>query len=120
MAVWIMDQQTETRRPSALEPEAWALLGFIRRHTHGGPPAPAPTSPAFAEAYATLITHHVIERSANREIWVISDEGERLLVEYYVQLEKYGFRRSWTPDRRLTPVEALRLDVPESRALHHR
>ena len=53
-------------------------------------------------------------------MWVISEEGERLLVQYYVQLEKYGFGQSRAPDRRLTPIEALRLDIPESRTLHHR
>ena len=96
------------------------MLGFIRRHTHGGPPAPLTTSLTFAESYATLITRRLIERSANREMWVISEEGERLLVQYYVQLEKYGFGQSSAPDRRLTPIEALRLDIPESRTLHHR
>ena len=85
LALLIVDRRTPTRLPSALEPEAWALLGFIRRHTHGGPPAPLTTSLTFAESYATLITHRLIERSANRGIWVISEGGERLLVEYYLE-----------------------------------
>ena len=71
----------QTQPPNDLGPEAWALLGFICRHTRGG--APAPPVSTFAEAYATLISQHLIERSDYREIWVISDNGERLLREHY-------------------------------------
>ena len=61
-----------------LDPEAWALLGFIHRYTHGGPPAPGETSTSFGNAYATLISHRLIEHAGDRG-WVITDDGDRAL-----------------------------------------
>ena len=61
-----------------LDPEAWALLGFIHRYTHGGPPAPGANSTSFADAYATLISHRLIEHVGDRG-WVITDDGDRAL-----------------------------------------
>ena len=66
-----------------INPEALALLGLIRRHTHGGPVAPPTDSQTFASAYGELISSGLIVRSPDRRIWVISDEGERLLRERY-------------------------------------
>ena len=66
-----------------INPEALALLGLIRRHTHGGPKAPATDSPSFTAAYNVLISSGLIERSPDRKIWVISDAGERLLRDRY-------------------------------------
>ncbi len=66
-----------------LSPEAWALLGFILRHTHGGPPAPDQTSAAFADAYAMLIAEGLIEHNSVRNMWVITDDGDRLLRARY-------------------------------------
>jgi hypothetical protein len=66
-----------------LDPEALALLGLVRRHTHGGPEAPATDSASFAAAYDVLISADLIQHSADRKIWVITDAGERLLRERY-------------------------------------
>ena len=72
-----------------IDPEALALLGLIRRHTHGGPTAPAKDSPSFASAYNVLISSGLIERSPDRKIWVISDAGERLLRDRYNEQEPW-------------------------------
>ena len=66
-----------------LHPEALALLGFVRRHIHGGPVAPATNSASFSAAYDALISSGLIERSAGRAMWVITDSGERTLRERY-------------------------------------
>ena len=67
-----------------LDPEAWALLGLIRRYTHGGPLAPGATSPSFGDAYATLISHRLIEHAGERG-WVITDDGDRALRLRYTE-----------------------------------
>jgi hypothetical protein len=68
---------------SELGPEEWALLGFIHRHTHGGPQPPDPQSAAFAGCYAKLLSLRLIERSHRRATWVITDEGDRALLARY-------------------------------------
>ena len=60
-----------------LDPEAWALLGFIHRYTHGGPPAPS-SSTSFGDAYATLASNRLIEHAGERG-WDITDGGESAL-----------------------------------------
>jgi hypothetical protein len=51
---------------SDLSAEELALLGYIHRYTHGGPPAPGVTSITFGDAYAILITHRLIKHAGER------------------------------------------------------
>jgi hypothetical protein len=67
-----------------LDLEEWALLGFIHRYTHGGPTAPGPTSPSFADAYAILIGQRLIEHAGDRG-WVITEHGDRALRLRYAE-----------------------------------
>ena len=66
-----------------LDPQSIALLGFIHRHTNGGPPAPPRHSPIFADSYAVLIALKFIEHSATRNIWVLSEDGNQWLRQRY-------------------------------------
>ena len=66
-----------------LDPQSIALLGFIHRRTHGGPPAPPRHSPTFAESYAVLIALKLIEHSAIRNIWVVTEDGNQWLRQRY-------------------------------------
>jgi hypothetical protein len=65
-------------QPLELSAEAWALLGFIYRHTRGGPRPPSPES-GFADAYQRLALKRLIYRSPERDAWVISELGELAL-----------------------------------------